>query len=93
MAIESHLAELEKRHQALEQEINEALTHPSIRRSRNCRTQAAQIACQRRDRTAYSKTRSFISRLSSVIILFERARLDAAAPAHASCGAAYGIFA
>jgi hypothetical protein len=29
MAIESHLAELEKRHQALEQEINEALTHPS----------------------------------------------------------------
>jgi len=30
MAIESHLAELEKRHQSLEQEINEALTHPSI---------------------------------------------------------------
>jgi hypothetical protein len=29
MAIESHLAELEKRHQALEQEISEALTHPS----------------------------------------------------------------
>lgn len=29
MAIESHLAELEKRHQALEQEILEALTHPS----------------------------------------------------------------
>jgi hypothetical protein len=29
MAIESHLAELEKRHQALEREINEALTHPS----------------------------------------------------------------
>jgi hypothetical protein len=29
MAIESHLAELEKRHQALEQEIFEALTHPS----------------------------------------------------------------
>ena len=29
MAIESHLAELEKRHQALEQEINEALSHPS----------------------------------------------------------------
>jgi hypothetical protein len=29
MAIESHLAELEKRHQALEQEINEALAHPS----------------------------------------------------------------
>ena len=29
MAIESHLAELEKRHQALEHEINEALTHPS----------------------------------------------------------------
>ena len=30
MAIESHLAELEKRHQALEQEIAEALTPPSI---------------------------------------------------------------
>ena len=29
MAIESHLAELEKRHQALEQEINDALAHPS----------------------------------------------------------------
>ncbi len=30
MAIESHLAELEKRHQALEHEISEALCHPSI---------------------------------------------------------------
>jgi hypothetical protein len=30
MAIESHLAELEKKHQALEAEINEALTHLSI---------------------------------------------------------------
>ncbi len=29
MAIEAHLAELEKRHHALEQEINEALAHPS----------------------------------------------------------------
>jgi hypothetical protein len=29
MAIESHLAELERRHQALEQEICEALAHPS----------------------------------------------------------------
>jgi len=29
MAIESHLTELEKRHQALEAEISEALTHPS----------------------------------------------------------------
>jgi hypothetical protein len=29
MAIEAHLAELEKRHEALKQEINEALTHPS----------------------------------------------------------------
>jgi hypothetical protein len=29
MAIQSHLAELEKRHQALEQEISEALAHPS----------------------------------------------------------------
>ena len=30
MAIESHLAELRKRHEALEHEISEALTHPSI---------------------------------------------------------------
>jgi hypothetical protein len=29
MAIEAHLAELERRHQALESEISEALTHPS----------------------------------------------------------------
>ena len=29
MAIESHLAELERRHQALEQELSEALSHPS----------------------------------------------------------------
>jgi hypothetical protein len=29
MAIEAHLAELEKRHQAMEQEISEALAHPS----------------------------------------------------------------
>ena len=29
MAIQAHLAELERRHQALEDEINEALAHPS----------------------------------------------------------------
>jgi hypothetical protein len=29
MAIEAHLAELEKLHDALKQEIHEALTHPS----------------------------------------------------------------
>ena len=29
MSIQSHLAELEKRHQALQDEINDALTHPS----------------------------------------------------------------
>ena len=29
MAIESHLAELERRHRALEREISEALTHPA----------------------------------------------------------------
>ena len=29
MAIESHLAQLERRHRALEQEISEALTHPA----------------------------------------------------------------
>jgi hypothetical protein len=30
MSIQAHLAELERRHQALETEISEALTHPSI---------------------------------------------------------------
>jgi hypothetical protein len=30
MSMQSHLAELEKRHQALEQEINECLTHPAV---------------------------------------------------------------
>ena len=30
MSMQSHLAELEKRHQALEQEINDALAHPGI---------------------------------------------------------------
>jgi hypothetical protein len=29
MAMQAHLAELERRHQALEEELNEALTHPS----------------------------------------------------------------
>lgn len=29
MAIQAHLAELERRHQALEDEINEAIAHPS----------------------------------------------------------------
>ena len=29
MSIQAHLAELERRHQALENEISEALTHPS----------------------------------------------------------------
>ncbi len=29
MAIEAHLEELERRHRALEEEINEALSHPS----------------------------------------------------------------
>jgi hypothetical protein len=29
MAIEAHLTELEKRHEALKHEINEALNHPS----------------------------------------------------------------
>ena len=29
MAMHSHLAELEQRHQALEEEINDALMHPS----------------------------------------------------------------
>jgi hypothetical protein len=30
MNMEAHLAELERRHQALEQEIEEALHHPSV---------------------------------------------------------------
>lgn len=30
MAMESHLAELERRHQALEKEIEDALNHPGI---------------------------------------------------------------
>jgi hypothetical protein len=29
MSMQAHLAELERRHQALEQEISDALTHPS----------------------------------------------------------------
>jgi hypothetical protein len=29
MSIQAHLAELERRHQALEDELNEALAHPS----------------------------------------------------------------
>lgn len=29
MSIQAHLAELQRRHQALEDEINEALAHPS----------------------------------------------------------------
>jgi hypothetical protein len=29
MSIEAHLAELEKRHQALENELNDAIAHPS----------------------------------------------------------------
>lgn len=30
MTMQSHLAELEKRHQALESEINECLAHPAV---------------------------------------------------------------
>jgi len=30
MSMQSHLAELEKRHQALETEINDCLTHPAV---------------------------------------------------------------
>jgi hypothetical protein len=30
MSMQSHLAELEKRHKALEEEINECLAHPAI---------------------------------------------------------------
>jgi hypothetical protein len=30
MSMQSHLAELEKKHQALDQEITECLTHPAV---------------------------------------------------------------
>jgi hypothetical protein len=30
MSMQSHLAELEKRHEALEQQINDCLTHPAV---------------------------------------------------------------
>jgi hypothetical protein len=30
MSMQSHLAELEKKHQALEQEITECLSHPAV---------------------------------------------------------------
>jgi hypothetical protein len=30
MSMQSHLAELEKKHQALEQEITDCLTHPAV---------------------------------------------------------------
>ncbi len=30
MSLQSHLAELEKKHQALEQELIECLTHPAV---------------------------------------------------------------
>ena len=30
MSMQSHLAELEKKHHALEQEINDCLTHPAV---------------------------------------------------------------
>jgi hypothetical protein len=30
MSMQSHLAELERRHQALEQELSDAMAHPSI---------------------------------------------------------------
>jgi hypothetical protein len=30
MSMQSHLAELEKRHQALKQEIDDALAHPAV---------------------------------------------------------------
>jgi hypothetical protein len=30
MSMQSHLAELEKKHQALEDEINECLAHPAV---------------------------------------------------------------
>jgi len=49
MAIESHLAELERRHQALEQEISEALAHPSTDDLKIAELKRRQAARQGRD--------------------------------------------
>ena len=52
MSMQSHLAELEKRHQALEEEITECLTHPAVDDLKNRGTQKTQITGERRNRTA-----------------------------------------
>jgi len=55
MAIESHLAELEKRHEALEQQLSEALSHPSTddlqllelkRRKLHVKDEIARLRCE-----------------------------------------------
>ena len=67
MAIQSHLAELERRHQALEQEISEALTHPATdglkvaelkRRKLHVKDEIARLQA-RRERTLIDKTGLF----------------------------------
>ena len=50
MAIESHLAELEKRHQALEHEISEALTHLSTDDLTLVELKRRKLLCEGRDR-------------------------------------------
>ena len=68
MAMESHLAELERKHQALEQEISEALTHPATDGLKVAENQAAQVARQGRDRADSGKKRlSTLSRQDWVI--------------------------
>jgi hypothetical protein len=49
MAIESHVAELERRHQALEKEIEDALNRPGIDPAAPCRDEEAKASPQGRD--------------------------------------------
>ena len=83
MAIESHLAELEKRHQALEQEINEALTHPSTDDLQIAELEAQKIARKGRDRASAAR------RLRSLVDQVKTTGLTALVPAKAG---AHGVF-
>ena len=52
MSMQSHLAELEKRHQALEDEINECLTHPAVDDLKIVELKRTKITGEGRDRAA-----------------------------------------
>ena len=52
MSMQSHLAELEKKHQALEDEINECLTHPATDDLHGPGTQTKKIAGEGRNPAA-----------------------------------------